>query len=52
MNITDDDAILKLKDYKRHVKKALEITEIKLENLEVPEEKIDEITLQYFGRLE
>ena len=52
IDITDDDAILKLKDYKRNVKKELEITEIILENLKVPEERIDGIMLQYFGRLE
>ena len=52
MNITDDNAILKIEDYKRDVKKELEITEIKLENLKVPEERIDELKSQYFGRLE
>ena len=52
MNVTDDDAILKLKDYKRDVQKELEITEIILENLKVSQERTDEIMLQYFGRLE
>ena len=35
MNIMDDDAILKLEDYKRDVKKELKIIEIILENLKV-----------------
>ena len=43
----DNDAVLKLKDYKRDVKKELEITEIILENLKVPEERIDELRSQY-----
>ena len=51
MNIKNDDAILKLKDYKRDVKKELEITEIILENLKVPEERIDELRSQYLERL-
>ena len=51
MNIKNDDAILKLKDYKRDVKKELEITEIILENLKVPEERIEELRSQYLERL-
>ena len=43
MNIINNDAILKLKDYKIDVQEELEITEIILENLKVPLKKTDEI---------
>ena len=43
MNIVNNDAILKLKDYKIDIQEELEISEIILENLKVPQKKIDEV---------
>ena len=51
MDITDNDAILRLKDYTRDVQEELKIIEIILRNLKMPEEKIDELKLQYLDRL-
>ena len=50
-DITDGDAILKLKDYKRDVQKELEIVEIILGTLKMPEESINELKSQYSDRL-
>ena len=47
MNIIDDDAVIKLEDYKRDVKEELRIVETILENLKEPEERIDELRSQY-----
>ena len=47
----DDDAILKLEDYRRDVKEELRIVRIKLEKLKVSEEKIDGLRSQYLDRL-
>ena len=49
--ITDDDATLKLKDYKRDVQKELEIVEIILGTLIMPEGSINELKSQYLDRL-
>ena len=51
MNIVDNDAILKLKDYKRDVQEELKIAETILRNLKMPEERIDKLKSQYFDRL-
>ena len=51
-NIMNGDVISKLKDYKRDVQEELEITDIILEKLKVPKERLDEIISQYFGWLE
>ena len=51
MNIIDDDAILKLEDYKRDVQEELRILEIILRNLKMLEERIDELKSQYLDRL-
>ena len=50
-DIIDNDAILNLKDYKRDVQEELKIAEIKLRNLKVPEERINELQSQYLDRL-
>ena len=47
----DDDAILKLEDYERYVMKELRIVKVELEKLRMPEERIEEIRLQYLMRL-
>ena len=47
MNIMDDDAKLKLEDYRRDVIKELRIAKIKLEKLKVSEERTDELRSQY-----
>ena len=51
MNIIDNDAILKLKDYKRDVQEELRIVKIKLKKLKVSEEMLDELRSQYLERL-
>ena len=51
MNIIDDDAVIKLEDYKRDVKEELRIVETILENLKEPEERIDELRSQYLDWL-
>ena len=51
MNIIDDDAILKLEDYKIDVQEELRILEIILRNLKMLEERIDELKSQYLDRL-
>ena len=51
MNIMDDDAILKLKDYKRDIQEELRIVKIKLEKLKVSKERLDEFRSQYLERL-
>ena len=51
MNIMDDDAILKLDDYRRDVKKELRIVKIKLKKLKESKERIDELRSQYLERL-
>ena len=50
-NIMDNDAILKLKDYKTDVQEELRIVKIKLEKLKVSEERLDELRSQYLERL-
>ena len=50
MNIIDNDAILKLKDYKRDVQEELKTAEIILRNLKMSEERIDELKSQYLDR--
>ena len=47
----DDGAILKLEDYKRYFVKELRIVKVELEKLRMPEERIEEIRLQYLMRL-
>ena len=47
----DDDAILKLEDYRRDVNEELRIVKIKLKKLKVSEERIDEFRSQYLERL-
>ena len=47
----DDDAILKLEDYRRDVNEELRIVKIKLKMLKVSEERIDEFRSQYLERL-
>ena len=47
----DDDAILKLRDYKRDVQKELKIADTILRNLKMSEERIDELKSQYLERL-
>ena len=47
----DNDAILKLKDYKIDVQEELRIVEIILRNLKIPKESINELKSQYLGRL-
>ena len=51
MNIIDNDAILKLKDYKRDVQEELKTADIILRNLKMPEERIDELKPQYLDGL-
>ena len=51
MNIIDNDAILKLKDYKRDIQEELRIVKIKLKKLKVSEEMLDEPRSQYLERL-
>ena len=51
MNIIDNDAILKLKDYKRDVQEELRIVKIKLKKVKVSEEMLDELRSQYLERL-
>ena len=51
MNIMDDDAILKLDDYRRDVKKELRIVKIKLKKLKESKERTDELRSQYLERL-
>ena len=51
VDIIDNDAILKLKDYKRGVRKELKIAEIILRNLKMPEERINELKSQHLDRL-
>ena len=47
MYITDNDAILKLKDYKRDVQEELRIVNIKLKELKLSEERLDELRSKY-----
>ena len=49
-NITDGDAIFKLKDYKRDIKEELRIVKLKLKNLKVSEKRLDELISQYLER--
>ena len=51
-SIDNDDMIVKLKDYIKDVEEELKIKEIILKKLNVSDERIDEITSQYFGWLE
>ena len=46
MNIIDNDAILKLKNHKRDVQEELRIVNIKLKELKVSEEKLNELRSQ------
>ena len=50
MNIIDNDAISKLKDYKRDAQEQLRIVNIKLKELKVSEERFYELKSQYLGR--
>ena len=50
-NNMNNDAILKLKDYKTDVQEELRIVKIKLEKLKVSEERLDELRSQYLERL-
>ena len=50
MNIIDNDAISKLKDYKRDAQEQLRIVNIKLKELKVSEERLYELKSQYLGR--
>ena len=47
----DDEAMLKLEDYERYLMKELRIVKVELEKLKMPEERIEEIRLQYLMRL-
>ena len=47
----DDEAILKLEDYEKYLLKELRIVKVELEKLRMPEERIEEIRLQYLMRL-
>ena len=51
MDIIDNDIILKLKDYKRDLQEELRIVNIKLRELKVSEEKLNEFKSQYLERL-
>ena len=51
-SIGNDDMIVKLKDCIKDVEEELKIKEIILKKLKVSDERIDEITSQYFGCLE
>ena len=51
MDLIDNDAILKLKDYKRDVQEELRIVNIKFKELKVSEETLNELRSQYLGRL-
>ena len=51
MDIIDNDIILKLKDYKRDLQEELRIVNIKLRELKVSEEKLNEFRSQYLERL-
>ena len=51
MDIIDNDIILKLKDYKRDLQEELRIVNIKLRELKVYEEKLNEFISQYLERL-
>ena len=46
MNIIDNDAILKLKNHKRDVQEELRIVNIKLKELKVSEERLNELRSQ------
>ena len=47
----DDEAMLKLEDYERYLLKELRIVKVEFEKLRMPEERIEEIRLQYLMRL-
>ena len=51
MYIIDNDIILKLKDNKRDLQEELRIVNIKLRDLKVSEEKLNEFRSQYLERL-
>ena len=51
-SIDNDDMTVKLKDYIKDVEEELKTKEIILKKLKVSDERIDEITSQYFGWLE
>ena len=50
-NITDDDVILTLKDYKIDVQGELRLVKIKFKKLKVSEKRLDELRSQYSERL-
>ena len=50
--IDNGDMMVKLKDYIEHIEEELKPKEIILKKLKVSDERIDEITSQYFGWLE
>ena len=50
-NITDDDVILTLKDYKIDVQGELRLVKIKFKKLKVSEKRLDELRSQYLERL-
>ena len=49
--IDNDDIIVKLKYYFKYIEEELKTKEIILKKLKVSDERIDEITSQYFGWL-